>query len=92
MRERVETYLTAVLRHFGLDLAAARERFGPQMRMAETRCATCTEIGRCRRFLAGLAETGERSAFCPNAPPFEELRRRDAHVSRVAAGLRPGMD
>ena len=76
VRERVETHLAAMLRHFGLDLASARERFGPEMDAAEVRCAACAETGRCRRFLAGPSDAGGPSAFCPNAPLFGDLGRR----------------
>ncbi len=74
-RARMEAYLTAMLRQFGIDRGAARQRFGPEMQIAEMCCAACTETGRCRRFLAGVAEAESPSAFCPNAPLLEELGR-----------------
>jgi hypothetical protein len=77
VRERVDAYLTAMLHHFGLDRASVQKRFRAEMRMAEIRCATCTETGRCRRFLAGAAGSEAPSAFCPNAPLFKELRRHN---------------
>jgi uncharacterized protein DUF6455 len=77
-RESVDTYMAAALHHFGLDHASARERFPTEMRVAEVCCATCAETRRCRRFLAGAAEAEAPSAFCPNAPLFEELGRRDS--------------
>ena len=83
VRERVDAYLTAMLRHFGLDRAAVQERFRAEMRMAEMRCASCTETGRCRRFLADAAEAEAPSAFCPNAPLLEELQRQALRSRRV---------
>ena len=77
VRRRVEAYLTAMLRHFGLGQADLRERYRLELLTAETRCAACRETDRCRRFLAGAAGSEAPSAFCPNAELFEELRRRD---------------
>src|SRR5271167_1108023 len=53
IRERVDVYLTAMLRHFGVDRASAQERFRPEMQIAEVCCAACTETGHCGAFLAG---------------------------------------
>ena len=75
-REGVDTYMTPTLHHFGLDRASARERFPTEMRAAELCCAACPETRRCRRFLAGAEGAEAPSAFCPNAPLFEELGRR----------------
>jgi len=75
VRERVALYLRAMLRHFGIDQASAQERFGSEMQIAKMCCAACTETGRCRRFLAGMAGAKAPSAFCPNAPLLDELRR-----------------
>ena len=76
MREGVDTYMAGTLHHFGLDRVSARERFPTQMRAAELCCATCAETRRCRRFLAGVEGAEAPSAFCPNAPLFDELGRR----------------
>jgi Family of unknown function (DUF6455) len=84
VRERVDAYLTAMLGHFGIDRAAAREHFRPEMQVAEMCCAACTESSRCRRFLAGAAEAEPPSAFCPNAPLFDELRGRAGLQSQEA--------
>ena len=73
VRESVDAYLAAMLRHFGLDHASARERFPTQMRAAEMCCATCAETRRCRRFLAGAEGTEAPSSFCPNAALLEAL-------------------
>jgi Family of unknown function (DUF6455) len=73
IRERVDAYLTAMLRHFGIDRASAQERFRPEMQMAEVCCAACTETERCGGFLAGHGGAEAPSAFCPNAPLFNEL-------------------
>jgi hypothetical protein len=78
VREGVDTYLAPMLHHFGLDRASARERFPTQVRVAEMCCATCAETRRCRRFLAGVEGAEAPSAFCPNAPLFEELGQRIA--------------
>lgn len=69
-------YLETMLRHFGIDAAAARERFGPEMQIAEMCCAACTETRRCDRFLHGRADADSPLAFCPNAPLFEQLKVR----------------
>ena len=61
VRERVDVYLAAMLHRFGLDTTSARERFRTQTQVAEMCCGACTETGRCRRFLAGLA--GAEFAF-----------------------------
>ena len=74
-REAVDLYIGAMLRRFGLDPAAVRERSPAEMRAAELCCATCKETRRCRRFLAGMEGSEPPSAFCPNAPLFEELGR-----------------
>lgn len=73
VRERLNTYLAAMLRQLGLDRAAVRERFPEEMRAMEMCCAACTETGRCRRFLAGMAGAEPPSAFCPNAVLLERL-------------------
>ncbi|HJS86269.1 MAG TPA: DUF6455 family protein [Acetobacteraceae bacterium] len=78
VRARMDAYLAAMLRHFGIDREAARERFGPEMQIAEMCCAICTETGRCRSFLTGEAGGEAPSSFCPNAPLLEELGR-DLH-------------
>jgi hypothetical protein len=84
VRARVDSYLTAMLRHFGLDRRQVRERFRSELLAAQTRCAACTETARCRRFLAESAESEAPSAFCPNAQLFDKLLQRGLH-SRPAA-------
>lgn len=74
-REGVDLYIGAMLRRFGLDHEAARERFPAEVRAAELCCAACSETRRCRRFLAGVEGAEAPSAFCPNAPLFDELRQ-----------------
>jgi hypothetical protein len=78
VRQRVEAYLTAMVRQFGLDLEHLQDRFRLELLAAETRCAACPETTRCRRFLAGAtaaaADTPE--AFCANARLFRELQQR----------------
>jgi len=76
VRQRVEAYLTAMVRHFGLDLEHLQERFRLELLTAETRCAACPETTRCRRFLAGAAADDVPEAFCANAPLFHELQGR----------------
>jgi hypothetical protein len=85
VRERVEAYLAAMLRHFGLDPASVRERYRSELQSAEMHCATCTEIGRCRRFLAGVEGSEPPSAFCPNAVLFAELQERSSRSCRTPA-------
>jgi hypothetical protein len=85
VRERVEAYLAAMLRHFGLDPASVRERYRSELQSAEMHCATCTETGRCRRFLAGVEGSGPPSAFCPNAVLFAELQERSPRSYRTPA-------
>jgi hypothetical protein len=77
VRERVDAYLTAMLRHYGIDRASLQARSQPAMYMAEMRCAACTETARCRRFLAGVSagEAETPAAFCPNAQLFAELQQ-----------------
>ncbi|MBV1795943.1 DUF6455 family protein [Siccirubricoccus sp. G192] len=75
MRGHVGAYLAAMLRHFGMDPASAQDRFPDQMQAAELCCAACTETGRCRRFLSGLAGAEAPSAFCPNAALLDALGR-----------------
>ena len=77
VRRRVEAYLTAMLRHFGLDYARLQSRFRLELLAAETRCAACRETTRCRRFLAGAAAGDTPQGFCPNASLFHEFERRD---------------
>jgi len=81
VRERVDVYLAAMLHRFGLDTTSARERFRTQTQVAEMCCGACTETGRCRRFLAGLAGAESPSAFCPNAPLLDKLRQRSTPYS-----------
>ena len=71
---RVDAYLGGMLRRLGLDGAGLRDRFPVELLEAEVRCATCDEVGRCRRFLAG-ADDGPAS-FCPNISLLEGLRPR----------------
>ena len=78
VRERVDTYMAAMLRHFGFDHASARERFPAQVQAAEVCCAACAETARCRRFLVGEAGAEAPPAFCPNAPLFDALGRSDS--------------
>jgi hypothetical protein len=87
VRARVDSYLTAMLRHFGLDHRQVRERFRSELLAAQTRCAACPETARCRRFLAESAAGEVPSAFCPNASLLGELLRRSLHPhpSRAAA-------
>ena len=73
VRQRVEAYLAAMGRAFGVELAGLRDRFPLELLAAETRCAACEETGRCRRFLAGAED--EPREFCPNAAVYAELRR-----------------
>ena len=75
VRERVDAYLGAMLRHFGMDQASAEEHFGPEMQIAKECCASCAQAERCSRFLLGPAGTGASPDFCPNAPLLEELGR-----------------
>jgi hypothetical protein len=75
VRERVDTSLAAMLRHFGIDRASARERFGSELQIAQMCCVACPETERCRRFLAGTPGAEAPSAFCPNAPLLDELER-----------------
>ena len=49
VRERLDSYLAAMLQRFGLD-QTAQARFPTEMQVAAMCCATCTETGRCRRF------------------------------------------
>lgn len=79
LRARADSYLAMMLRHFGLNQAQVRDRFGSEMLTAATRCAACRQTERCRRFLAGLAEDDAPRAFCPSAGLFEELRHRSLH-------------
>lgn len=74
VRDRVNAFMTAMLRDFGLDRARLGERARLELLAAETRCAACREVGRCRRFLAGAADDTPQ-AFCPNARLFRELTR-----------------
>jgi hypothetical protein len=74
---RVDAYLTAMLRRFGLNRARALQRYPLELMLAEVRCASCEEVGRCRRFLNEAPGAPERpSAFCPNARLFRQLRHR----------------
>jgi hypothetical protein len=88
VRARVDAHLTAMLRQFGLDPVAVQDRFRAEMRQARTRCAACAETARCRRFLAGAAGSEPPSAFCPNAPLLDRLRRRSPRST--AAGTAGG--
>lgn len=72
VRERLDTYLAAMLQRFGLD-QAAQARLPTEMQVAAMSCASCTETGRCRRFLSGMAGAEAPAAFCPNARLFGEL-------------------
>ncbi|MCB4820313.1 DUF6455 family protein [Roseicella aerolata] len=67
VRERLDTYLAAMLQRFGLDQAEAEARFPAEMLAAAMCCASCTGTGRCRRFLSDMAGAEAPPAFCPNA-------------------------
>ena len=71
VRQRVQAYLAAMGRTFGLDIAGLRDRFPLEFLAAETRCAACDETARCRRFLA--RDGDQPRAFCPNSGLFVEL-------------------
>jgi hypothetical protein len=76
VRRRVEAYLAAMVRHFGLEFAQLQDRCKLELLMAETRCATCQETMRCHRFLTGAAGGDTPEEFCVNASLFLELQRR----------------
>jgi hypothetical protein len=76
VRERLDTYLAAMLRRFGLDQAEAEARFPAEMQAAAMCCATCTGTDRCRRFLSDMAGAEAPPAFCPNAGLLEALGPR----------------
>jgi len=80
-REQVDAFLTAMLRHFGIDRAPAAERFAPEMQVAEMCCGTCSETDRCRRFLESDIKTAPD--FCPNAPLLDELSRSMRAADRI---------
>ena len=84
VRERLEAYLAAMLQRFGLD-EAARARFPTEMQVAAMCCASCTETGRCRRFLSGMAGAEAPATFCPNARLFGALERIAIGRSRPEA-------
>jgi hypothetical protein len=84
VRARVDSCLTAMLRHFGLDHRQVQERFRSELQAARTCCAACTETARCRRFLAESTGSEPPSAFCPNAPLLGELLRRSLHPRPAA--------
>ena len=76
-REHVDSYLGAMLAHFGMEIEAVQDCFGPEMQIANMCCEACTESKRCRRFLTGMAEAETTpSSFCPNAPLLDALRHR----------------
>jgi hypothetical protein len=64
VRRRVQAYLAAMGRKFGLAIAGLRERFPLEFLAAETWCAACGEIARCRRFLAGDIRDPDAPAAC----------------------------
>jgi hypothetical protein len=84
---RVDAHLTAMLDRFWLDRERLRDRFPLELLQAEVRCATCTQVGRCRRFLAGTGEEAPAS-FCPNARLIGGLRCHQAGAT--PASWRPG--
>ena len=69
---RVTADMGAMLRRFGLDAAELRRTEPLEMLAAETRCASCGDVGRCHGFLDGAPD--EPEAFCPNAASFAALR------------------
>jgi hypothetical protein len=73
--DRVEAYLTGMLRRLGLDIEPARERFPLELMAAEGQCALCEQTARCRRFLTGATRSDAPEAFCPNTHLFRALRR-----------------
>lgn len=82
---RVDAYLGGMLRRLGLDGAGLRDRFPLELLEAEVRCATCDEVGRCRRFLAGADD--RPASFCPNISLLEGLRPRRAATSPPTADV-----
>lgn len=86
VRQRVEAYFIAMLRHFGLDRAQLQDRFQLELLAAETSCAACARTEQCRRFLAGVAESEAPAAFCPNAQLFDRLRQ-DNHAAAEPCSL-----
>ena len=73
VRQRVEAYLVAMARHFGLELAALRETHRLELLVAETRCAACREGERCGHFLGGTAPRDDPTLFCANAELLLDL-------------------
>lgn len=72
VRRRVESYMAAMGRVFGVEVTGLRRRFPLEMLAAETRCAACEATARCRRFLAGTDD--EPREFCPNAGMLAQIR------------------
>ncbi|MGE3293129.1 MAG: DUF6455 family protein [Geminicoccaceae bacterium] len=78
VQRRVESYMAAMGRVFGVEVAGLHHRFPLEMLAAETRCAACEATARCRRFLAGADD--EPREFCPNAGALTQLRATIAPV------------
>ena len=72
---RVETDMAEMIRRFGLHPAQLREAASLELLAAETRCASCRDVGRCHAYLDGAADRPEE--FCPNSATFDELAREN---------------
>jgi hypothetical protein len=89
VRERLDVYMAAMLRHFGLDPALLRERLPSRMHIAELCCASCAGTARCRGFLASDRPAEAPEEFCPNARLFKELARRGLPGADLAGSNPP---
>jgi hypothetical protein len=71
--QRVRSFMAAMLRGYELTPEQLGRVAPLELLAAETRCGTCAETARCRRFLAG-ANQDRPAEFCGNTETFEAVR------------------
>ncbi len=75
--------MAKILEHFGVDPEQALPRYWGALRDAESSCAHCRNVKRCRVWLAWGLGTDAPRVFCPNAKLFDEISvtcRKGSHV------------
>jgi len=66
----------------GVDLARVPLGLQGALRDAESVCARCQDVRRCRRWLAGDANVDSAPLFCPNVPFFRTIATQRRGSSR----------
>ena len=81
--------MATMLLYFGVDRVRASELHWQELRMADSVCANCRNVRKCKRWLGWGVMPDTAHRFCPNAELFQELSLSlgDAGRSEVSAPI-----